>query len=96
MVKLSDLRSREVVNIVDGKKLGSILDIDLDLDHGRVMAFVLPGRSRGWGIFSRREEVIIPWEKIIRIGRDVILVESPNYSDIDQNRSNNYIPDDDY
>lgn len=94
MVKISDLRNREVVNILDGKKLGNIMDIDLDLEHGRVLSFILPGRMRGFSFFAKREEVIVPWDKIIRIGRDVILVEVPIYSDIDRYRSD-YLPDDD-
>ncbi|MDI9468091.1 MAG: PRC-barrel domain-containing protein, partial [Bacillota bacterium] len=36
MIKISDLRNRDVVNILDGKKLGNIIDIDLDLDNGKV------------------------------------------------------------
>lgn len=86
MVKISDLRMREVVNILDGKKLGNISDIELDLDNGRVTAFILPGRVRGFSIFTKREEVVVPWEKIIRIGRDVILVEVQTVNEIDQNR----------
>ncbi|HAA09099.1 MAG TPA: YlmC/YmxH family sporulation protein, partial [Syntrophomonas sp.] len=38
MIKISDLRNRDVVNILDGKKLGNIIDIDLDLDNGKVLA----------------------------------------------------------
>jgi len=94
MVKISDLRAREVVNILDGKKLGNIIDIDLDMERGKVLAFVLPGRLRGWSIFSRREEVIVPWEKIVRIGKDVILVEVPTFSEIDSQYTKKYLPED--
>ncbi len=93
MVKISDLRAREVVNVLDGKKLGNIIDIDLDMERGKVVAFVLPGRLRGWSIFSRREEVIVPWDKIVRIGRDVILVEVPTFSEIDSSYSKKYLPE---
>lgn len=85
MIKISDLRNRDVVNILDGKKLGNIVDIDLDLDQGKVLALVLPGKTRGF-LFSKREEVVVPWHKIVRIGRDVILVEVPIVSEIDEYR----------
>jgi YlmC/YmxH family sporulation protein len=88
VVKISDLRAREVVNVLDGKKLGNITDIELDLEGARVVAFILPGRLRGFSIFAKREEIIIPWEKIVRIGRDVILVELPIVSEVEQYRSN--------
>ncbi|MFZ5596356.1 MAG: YlmC/YmxH family sporulation protein [Bacillota bacterium] len=76
MVKISDLRVREVVNVMDGRRLGPIKDIEIDLDEGRIRSIVLsfPG-ARFIGLFSRENEIVVPWEKIIRIGVDVILVE---------------------
>ncbi|MHB8156900.1 MAG: YlmC/YmxH family sporulation protein [Desulfocucumaceae bacterium] len=76
MVKISELRMREVVNITDGRRLGPIKDIDIDLDEGRITAIVLPfPGARFIGLFNRENEIVIPWDKIIRIGVDVILVE---------------------
>jgi YlmC/YmxH family sporulation protein len=95
MVKVSELRMREVINVLDGKKLGNIIDIDLDIEKGKVMAFMLPGQVKGWSIFSKREEIVVPWDKIIRIGRDVILVEVPSFSEIDQQYSSRYIDNED-
>lgn len=86
MIKISDLRMRDVVNILDGKKLGNIIDIDLDLDNGRVLSLILPGRTRGFSFFTRREDVVVPWDKIVRIGRDVILVEVPIVNEMDAYR----------
>jgi YlmC/YmxH family sporulation protein len=96
MIKISDLRTRDVINVVDGKKLGSIIDIDLDLENGRVLGLVMPGHSRGFHIFSRREEVTVPWHKIVRIGRDVILVEVPVANEIDGYHRDYRIDDDRY
>jgi len=95
MVKVSELRMREVINVMDGKKLGNIIDIDLDMEKGKVIAFMLPGQVRGWSIFSKREEIVVPWEKIVRIGRDVILVEVPSFSEIDQKYGSRYSDDED-
>ncbi|MDD4170797.1 MAG: YlmC/YmxH family sporulation protein [Syntrophomonas sp.] len=94
MVKLSDLRTREVINVLDGKKLGSITDIDLDIERGRVLALMLPGQVRGWSVFARREEIVVPWDKIVRIGRDVILVELPTFGDIEPQFNNGCYRDD--
>lgn len=93
MVKLSDLRTREVINTLDGKKLGNIIDIDLDIERGRVLAIMLPGQVKGWSVFTKREEIIVPWEKIVRIGKDVILVELSGFSDFDGKYDSRY-PDD--
>lgn len=79
MIKISDLRIREVVNIVDGRRLGLIKDIDIDLEAGRIAAIVLPGQGRFLGLFGRDDELIVPWEKIKKIGVDTILVEIAPY-----------------
>ncbi|MDD4170425.1 MAG: YlmC/YmxH family sporulation protein [Desulfotomaculaceae bacterium] len=84
MVKISDLRMREIINIVDGRRLGMLKDIDIDLEAGRIDAIILPGLNGGklLGFLGREEEIIIPWDKIIKIGMDVILVEVKEFNRI--------------
>lgn len=81
MIKISDLRFREVINVLDGKKFGFIKDIDLDVEKGRITALVVPGPNRFIKLFSRREDIVVPWDRIVKIGRDVILVEITSYSE---------------
>jgi len=81
MLKVSDLRLREVVNIVDGRRLGTIKDIDIDVENGRITALVLPSPNRLLGLLGRDEELVVPWEKVRKIGLDVILVEVNTLSD---------------
>lgn len=80
MVKISDLRQRDVINVVDGRKLGNIKDIELDVEKGRIKAIVLPGSSSFFSIFSRNDEVVVAWDKVQKIGIDVILVELTNFT----------------
>ncbi|NLK00644.1 MAG: YlmC/YmxH family sporulation protein [Clostridia bacterium] len=75
MIRVSDLRTRDVVNIVDGRRLGIVSDIDIDTIEGRVTAIILPGSPRLLGILGRKNDFIIPWDKIKKIGVDVILVD---------------------
>lgn len=82
MIKISDLRTREVVNVQDGRKLGLIKDLDLDVDKGKINALVLPGPNRFINIFTRKDDIIVPWDRIVKIGRDVILVEVNPYNEI--------------
>lgn len=79
MVKTSDLKVRDVVNVLDGSRLGVISDLELDLETGRITAIIVPGQARVLGIFGRDRDIVIPWEKIKKIGADVILVEVPGY-----------------
>ncbi|MEO3947464.1 YlmC/YmxH family sporulation protein [Gorillibacterium sp. CAU 1737] len=73
-MKISDFQSKDVINIVDGKKLGQVSDLELDLRQGRIEAIVVPSHSRFFGFFGGNADVIIPWRNIVKIGADVILV----------------------
>ncbi|HHV19840.1 MAG TPA: YlmC/YmxH family sporulation protein [Thermoanaerobacterales bacterium] len=79
MMKTSDLRQREVINITDGKRLGFVADLDIDLEKGVIKSIIIPGQNRVFNIFSKIGDYVIPWEQIKTIGSDVILVELPNY-----------------
>lgn len=77
MIKLSDLRVRDVVNVADGKRLGLLCDIEIDLDSGRISALVLPGSTRLFGLFGHDRDIVVPWRDVVRVGEDVILVDVP-------------------
>ena len=81
MVKISELRTREIVNVADGRRLGVIKDIDIDLENGRINALILPGTGRILGFWGKEDDFIVPWNKIVKIGMDVILVEINLMSD---------------
>ena len=75
MVKTSEFRTKDVVNVTDGRRLGFIGDLELDLEHGRVKAVVILGNGRFMGLFGRERDTVIDWSHIRKIGHDVILVE---------------------
>lgn len=74
-MKISDFQTKDVINIVDGKKLGQISDLELDLRQGRIESIVVPNHSRFFGLFGGGTDVIIPWRSIVKIGLDVVLVK---------------------
>lgn len=76
LIKTSDLRMLDVVNITDGRRLGSVYDLDIDIETGAILALILPGEGGFLG-FGRGPDVEIPWNRIVRIGVDVILVDMP-------------------
>ncbi|HHX86784.1 MAG TPA: YlmC/YmxH family sporulation protein [Firmicutes bacterium] len=77
MIRISDLARREVVNVNDGKRLGLIGDLELDLELGTVKALIIPPAGHIWGKIVRVKDYIIPWEKIVKIGIDTVLVDFP-------------------
>jgi YlmC/YmxH family sporulation protein len=74
MLKLSDIRDKEVINIYNGQRLGYITDFEIDLDKGNVTGIVLPGENKVMSLFSKSNDILIDWNKIIKIGHDIILV----------------------
>ena len=44
-------------------------------DNGRVLALIVPGPARFFGLFGRESDYILPWESIARIGGDIVLIE---------------------
>ena len=74
-VKLTDLQCKEVICVSDGRRLGFVSDVQIEVPEGNVCAIVVPGSSRHLGVLGCREEYIIPWSSIRRIGPDIILVE---------------------
>lgn len=79
LTKTSELREREVVNILDGRRLGLASDLEIEETTGKIKAIVVPGPGKFLWLFGKNEEFVIPWEKIKKIGIDVILVELPDY-----------------
>ncbi len=73
--RIADLRCKEVINIHNGFRLGYVNDVFVDLATGQIIAIVVPGPSRFFGIFGRVNDYVIPWDCIGRIGDEIILVD---------------------
>ncbi len=71
----NQLKKRDVINIVDGKCLGRIVDLKLRFPEGVLQGIFVPGRKKGFisGIFDK-STIYIDESRIIKIGGDVILV----------------------
>jgi len=72
---LCELKNKEVVNICDGRRLGYIIDAEIDLDCGRVVSLIIPSEGKILS-FSKCEPVRVLWCDIEKIGDDVILVRA--------------------
>lgn len=73
-MKISDFQTKDVINVVDGKRLGHISDLELDLRQGIIEAIVVPVNNKFMGLFGSGSDLIIPWKNIVKIGSDVVLV----------------------
>lgn len=71
---LSDLQSKDIINIKDGKKVGNIIDVILD-SSGNLDALVVQKNKILSSIFPSKDEFKVKWSQIKKIGEDVILVD---------------------
>jgi YlmC/YmxH family sporulation protein len=70
-LSFSELRTKEVINTQDGRKLGKVCDIALCYPENRWLGIVVPG-TKGW--HQQKNELFIELKNIVKIGEDVILV----------------------
>ncbi|MCR2042878.1 YlmC/YmxH family sporulation protein [Anaerosalibacter massiliensis] len=75
MIKISELREKEIINIRDGSRLGYIDDVKVDLDKGEVTGIIIPGPGKVFSLFGKNQDVVINWNDIIKIGIDTILID---------------------
>lgn len=77
MISTADVRNKEVINIYDGRSMGYVEDLEVDLERGVVEGIVVPARKRLFSFLGQEEDALIPWREIRRIGEDVVLVDVP-------------------
>ena len=71
----NQLKSRDVINVADGKCLGRIINVKFKFPQGVIVGIFVPGR-RTWGLrLFDKSEIFIEESKILKIGGDVILVD---------------------
>ena len=70
-----DFKHKEVINITNGKRLGYVQDVCADLESGAITSIIVPGENKITNMFTNKNDIMIPWEKIHCIGEDTILVD---------------------
>ncbi|MBQ0099654.1 MAG: YlmC/YmxH family sporulation protein [Firmicutes bacterium] len=74
-LSFKELKKRDVINVADGRNLGSITDLSLVFPSGMFTGITVPGKKVNWFLrLFQKSEMFIERSKIQRIGNDVILV----------------------
>lgn len=76
---LQDLQSKDVVNVVDGTKLGKVTDLEIDPVTGKILSVIVTNGSRIFSFFNSNNQVNIQWGQIVKIGGEVIIVNSSSF-----------------
>ena len=73
------MRNKMIINVSTGEKLGLLKHCDLKVNEetGKIEAILMPkGRMTSF-LVQESEYIEIPWENIVKLGTDTILVSIP-------------------
>lgn len=74
LYSINAIRSMEVIDVSTGSKLGYARDFKIDLETNKVVSIFLPTVAKGW--FSKEDDIEIPWDKVVKVGVDVLIVDA--------------------
>ncbi len=75
--RITDMHSKEVINVCDGRRIGCVDDVEVDTCTAELVAIVVHGRLKCFGLLGREEDVVIGWREIEVIGDETVLVNHP-------------------
>lgn len=73
-MNLSELSNKNIVNVLNGRNIGNIIDVKIKTD-GSIESLVIKPNNNFFQVFNKEEETLIKWSDIDKIGEDVILVK---------------------
>ncbi len=74
-MKLSDLQRKDIVNLNNGKKIGRIIDVEIDANNGSMVNLIVEKGKYFRNMFNSESEVLIRFDQIKKMGEDVILID---------------------
>ena len=87
-MRLSEIQNKDIINIIDGKKVGRIIDADID-SNGKLNSLISEKYRFFLSLFSNKSETEIKWSLIEHLGTDVILVNLNNINYVLQKEKSN-------
>ena len=72
-MRLSELQKKDIIDL-NGRKIGNIIDVKINLS-GNLESFVIEQEKKFLRFKDKSLEEEISWDKIEKIGEDVILVK---------------------
>ena len=75
IMTLSDIEEKDVINVVTGERIGFVSSLRIDTNSGQIIAITVQPSMKFVSFFSKDEaSVVVPWNQILKIGEDVIIV----------------------
>lgn len=71
-MRLSELQNKRIINVHDGSYIGEIIDANIT-PNGQIESLVVEKSKFLISRFTTKDEILIKWSNIEKIGEDVIL-----------------------
>ena len=74
IARITDMHDKEVINICDGTRLGYVDDVEVDTCTAQIVALVVYGKGKCFGLLGKEKDLVISWKNIEVIGDETVLV----------------------
>lgn len=79
------IRTMEIIDITTGTKLGYTNEFKIDVAEQKVVSILIPSPNKSW--FGKEDDIEIPWDKVVKVGVDVLLVDGSDIQiNVDENK----------
>lgn len=77
VIRLSELVGKEIVNIYNGARLGTVAESDLVIyaETGAIDSMIIPNKGNLINLWFERQNLTVPWSHVKKIGNEVLIVE---------------------
>ncbi len=78
-MRLSEIGDKEIIDLKDGRRHGQLWDAEILFDEktGCISALIVPDPDCNSFFHAHKEMIQLPWNCIIKIGEDIIILQSP-------------------
>ena len=77
LCRITDMHDKEVIKVCEGSRIGCVDDVEVDTCTAQLVAIVIHGRPKAFGLMGHEEDIVIPWREIEIIGDETVLVSRP-------------------
>ena len=74
-MRFCEFKKKEVINVCDCRSLGYVDDLEFDVCTGKICAMIIREQGKLFGMFGCDCEYVIGWDKIVKVGPDIIMVD---------------------
>lgn len=80
-MRLSELRGKEIIDLNDGIRIGTIEECELYFDEetGEIRSMLLPGKNSLMRFLQAEKPTAVPWTAIKKISNELVIVNASRY-----------------